>query len=87
VLFMPRQAADQASAVPMFSPFPNNGWVPDRPTGDDFIRSAGFCRPRHVGPETSLCAQWRRPPADYRVADLTNPILKPWAIEKDEEGQ
>ena len=42
---LPASAADQGSAVPMFSPFPNNGWVPDRPTGDDFIPVPGKPEP------------------------------------------
>src|ERR1700728_3056504 len=38
------EADGSAAAVPIFTPDSNAGWVPDRPTGDDFLpplRGAG----------------------------------------------
>src|SRR5215467_6422926 len=79
---MPASAADQSSAVPMFSPFPNSGWVPDRATGDDFIPVPGFASPVMSDPKHPYIPNGGGRQPTYRVADLTNPILKPWAIEK-----
>jgi hypothetical protein len=60
----------------------NTAWVPDRPTGDDFLPP-----PSGPGPVTSLKERpyvpngtGRQP--TYRIADLTSPILKPWVIER-----
>jgi len=62
------------------APDPNTAWVPDRPTGDDFLPP-----PSGPGPVMSETGRpyvpngvGRQP--TYRVADLDNPILKPWAI-------
>jgi hypothetical protein len=74
-------AADNRS-VPNFAPDAATAWVPDRPTGDDFL-------PPESGPGPVMSAKERpyvpngggRQPS-YRVADLSNPILKPWAVER-----
>jgi hypothetical protein len=79
---MPASAADAPGAAPMFSPFPNSGWVPDRPTGDDFIPVAGMPSPVMSDPKHPYVPNGGGRQPTYRVADLTNPILKPWAIEK-----
>ena len=79
----PVSAADGATAsVPMFSPFVNSGWVPDRPTGDDFIPVPGFPGPVMSDPKHPYVPNGGGRQPTYRIADLTNPILKPWAIEK-----
>jgi hypothetical protein len=66
----------------MFTPFPNSGWVPDRPTGDDFIPVPGMPSPVMSDPKHPYVPNGGGRQPTYRVADLTNPILKPWAIEK-----
>jgi hypothetical protein len=77
-------AAQQSSPVSIRSLTLNgNGaWVPDRPTGDDFL-------PPPSGPGPVMSQKDRpyvpngggRQPT-YRIADLSNPILKPWAIDQ-----
>jgi hypothetical protein len=77
----PPLAADDTS-VPNFTPDRGAAWVPDRPTGDDFL-------PPPSGPGPVMSVKDRpyvpnnvgRQPT-YRIADLTNPILKPWVIER-----
>jgi hypothetical protein len=71
-----------AASVPIFAPDGATAWVPDRPAGDDFLPPA-----RGPGPVISVKDRpyvpngvGRQP--TYRVADLVNPILKPWAIEQ-----
>jgi hypothetical protein len=55
-------------------------WVPDRPAGDDFLPP-----PEGPGPVRSDKAYAYNPldraqgQLTYRVADVTNPILQPWA--------
>jgi hypothetical protein len=79
---LPAAAAGQTSAIPMFTPFPNSGWVPDRPTGDDFIPVPGLPSPVMSDPKHPYVPNGGGRQPTYRVADLSNPILKPWAIEK-----
>ena len=75
-------AADHdGAAIPNFNPDGETGWTQDRPTSDDFLphdKSAG------PGPVESDPAHPYVPngagQSTYRVADLTNPILKPWVI-------
>ena len=76
--------AEEAPKVSIrnLGPDPNTAWVPDRPTGDDYL-------PPLSGPGPVMSEKGRpyvpngagRQPT-YRVADLSNPILKPWAIEQ-----
>jgi hypothetical protein len=68
--------------IPNFMGDRTTGWVPDRPTGDDFLPP-----PSGPGPVMSLKDRpyvpngtGRQP--TYRIADLTNPILTPWVIER-----
>jgi hypothetical protein len=77
----PALAADD-KPVPNFAPDRGTAWIPDRPTGDDFL-------PPTSGPGPVMSVK-NRPyvpngvgqQPTYRIADLTNPILKPWAIEQ-----
>jgi hypothetical protein len=75
----PTGARDANAPIPDLAPNDGTGWVPDRLAGDEFIApesGPGPVRsrqdhpyvPNHAGQST------------FRVADLSNPILKPWAI-------
>jgi hypothetical protein len=61
-------------------PDAKTAWVPDRPTGDDFLPPPGGPGPvmSEKGHPYVPNGGGRQP--TYRVADLSNPILKPWAI-------
>ena len=75
-----------ASAIPNFAPDDRTSWFPDRPTGDDYLPPASGPGP--------VMADRQHPytPNDegrntgvqptYRIADLSNPILQPWAREQ-----
>ena len=81
----PAGAADGPAAAtsPIFSPTPTSGWRPDRPTGDDFLAAPGAgARPVMSDPKHPYVPNGGGRQPTYRVADLTNPILKPWAVEK-----
>jgi hypothetical protein len=74
-------AATNAGASPNFAPDGNTAWVPDRPAGDDFLPPESG-----PGPVMSEKAHPYGPngqgQSTFRVADLSNPILKPWAVEQ-----
>jgi hypothetical protein len=68
--------------VPDFTGDRGTAWIPDRPTGDDFLPP-----PSGPGPVMSVKERPYVPNGigqqpTYRIADLTNPILKPWVIER-----
>ena len=74
-------AAGQGANVPVFGPDSTTAWIPARPAGDDFY-------PPDSGPGPVMSdkdhpyvpnGQGR---VSYRVADLSNPILQPWAAER-----
>jgi hypothetical protein len=74
-------AAGQSATTPIFGPNSDTAWVPARPAGDDFI-------PPDSGPGPVM-SQKDHPyvpngqgRVSYRVADLSNPILQPWAAER-----
>jgi hypothetical protein len=73
-------AQDSAAggSVPNFAPNGETGWVPNRPAGDEFL-------PPESGPGP-IRSEKDHPygpngqgQSTFRVADLSNPILKPWA--------
>jgi hypothetical protein len=71
-------AADTKKAVPRLG-FSNFGWFP---VSDDFAQPASGAGPVVSDPAHPYYNnQSGRQPTD-RVADLTSPILKPWAIER-----
>jgi len=69
------------------APDTETSWVPDRPTGDDFLP------PPNGGPGPVMSPKDRpyvpngngRQPT-YRIADTNNPILKPWVKEQMEKA-
>jgi hypothetical protein len=79
--------AAASDAAPVLGPIPNlspdggTGWVPDRLAGDDLLPPESG-----PGPVMSVKDHPYVPnnvgQSTYRVADLSNPILKPWAIEQ-----
>jgi hypothetical protein len=77
-------ATDDGLFVPRFSPDVATAWQVDHADGDDYIPPASGPRPVTFDPAHPFV------PTDptgstqptYRVADLTNPILKPWAVEQ-----
>jgi hypothetical protein len=80
---LPASAAEEKSAIPVFTPGPNGGWVPDRITGDDFLPApGGGPGPVMSDPKHPYVPNGGGRQSTYRVADLTNPILQPWAIAK-----
>jgi hypothetical protein len=75
--------APGAEAIPNFASDDSTSWFPDRPAGDDFLPPASG-----PGPVLSSSSHPYTPNDEgrntgiqptYRIADISNPILKPWA--------
>jgi hypothetical protein len=72
------QAANEAAKIPDFS-HSDTGWFP---ISDDFLPPTSGPGPVMSDPAHPYYSnQSGRQPTD-RVADVTNPILKPWAVER-----
>jgi len=75
------QSATTPSTIPNFMPDVQTSWYPDRPAGDDFLPPESGPGPVLADPAHPYVTNQAGQPT-YRVADLSNPILKPWAIEQ-----
>src|SRR5258708_213884 len=71
-----------AEGPPNFAPDNATAWVPGRPTGDDFLPPASGPGPVMSVKDHPYVPNGGGRQPTYRVADLTNPILQPWAIER-----
>jgi hypothetical protein len=80
------QTAPGADGIPNFAPDDRTSWYPDRPAGDDFLPPGSGPGPVQSDPAHPYTPndEGRNTGVQptYRIADLTNPILKPWAIEQ-----
>ena len=83
-LALPAQTAN--AQIPNFAPSPVTSWYPDREDGDNYLPPENG-----PGPVVSPLDYPYRPNGagddaasdpTYRIADLSNPILQPWAIEQ-----
>src|SRR5260221_539298 len=71
-----------AEAAPNFAPDRSTAWIPDRPTGDDFLPPLSGPGPVMSAKDHPYVPNGRGNQPTYRVADLSNPILRPSLIEK-----
>jgi len=76
------EATKNGAAIPNFAPTPTTAWTTNRPTMDDFIGPASGPGPVMSDPAHPYVPNGNGRQPTYRIADLTNPILKPWVIEK-----
>jgi len=80
--------AASAPAIPNFSPNDQVSWFPPGPFGDDFLPPEDGPGPVMSPPDHPYRPNDLDGRADaasnptYRIADLSNPILTPWAIAK-----
>jgi hypothetical protein len=61
-------------------------WVPDRPTGDDFLPPAKGPGPVMSPKDRPYVPNGNGRQPTYRIADTSNPILKPWVKEQMEKA-
>lgn len=72
-------AAKSSVSVPDFNPDGNTAWNQDRPASDDFLPPDQGPGPVRSDANHPHVNNGQGQPT-YRVADLTNPILKPWVV-------
>ena len=76
-----------AVTIRNLAPDVQTSWVPDRPTGDDFLPPTDGSPGPIMSPKDRPYVpngNGRQP--TYRIADTSNPILKPWAKEQMEKA-
>src|SRR5215470_10043569 len=80
--------AQQTSPVSIrnLTPHGNGAWVPDRPTGDDFLPPPSGAGPIMSPKDRPYVPNGTGRQPTYRIADTSNPILKPWAKEQMEKA-
>jgi hypothetical protein len=61
-------------------------WVTDRPTGDDFLAPPSGPGPVMSPKNRPYVPNGNGNQPTYRIADTSNPILKPWAVEQMEKA-
>src|SRR5215472_14069982 len=66
-----------APAIPNFNPDGGTAWTADRPASDDFLPPDSGPGPVLSDPKHPYTPNGQGQPT-YRIADLTNPILKDW---------
>jgi hypothetical protein len=80
----PVAAAGDRSFVPHFAPDVTTAWQVNHPDGDDYIAPKSGPKPVSYDPAHPFVptdpASTTQP--TYRIADLSNPILQPWAREE-----
>jgi hypothetical protein len=74
-------AAQDKTPIPNFAPDANTAWTSDRPQSDDFLPPPSGPGPVLSDPAHPYVPNGQGQPT-YRVADLTNPTLKPWVVER-----
>jgi hypothetical protein len=75
-----------SAEIPDFTGNAGTAWVPDRPTGDDFLPPPSGPGPVMSPKDRPYVPNGAGQQPQYRIADLTNPILMPWAIERMRKG-
>jgi hypothetical protein len=75
------EAPASQGAIPNFAPDSNTSWALDQ-TIDDLLPPPSGAGPIASDPAHPYIANFRGAQPTYRVADLSNPILQPWAREQ-----
>jgi hypothetical protein len=73
--------AAETTAIPNFGPDASTSWASDRPKSDDFLPPPSGPGPVLSDPKHPYVPNGQGQ-STYRIADLTNPILKPWVVEQ-----
>src|ERR1700692_833617 len=76
------QGATHESAAPDFALDSSMSWVPDRINGDDFLPPPSGPGPVMAEKDHPYIPNNPDTQPTYRIADLSNPILKPWVVER-----
>jgi len=68
------------------APDTTTAWVPDRPTGDDYLPPKSGAGPVMSPKERPYVPNGTGAQPTYRIADTSNPILQDWAKKQMEEA-
>ena len=74
------------ASIRNLAPDTMTSWVPDRPTGDDFLPPVSGPGPIMSPKDRPYVPNGNGRQPTYRIADTSNPILKPWAKEQMEKA-
>lgn len=74
--------SQNSAPIPNFAPDGITGWIMDRSVTDDFKPPASGPGPVTFDKAHPYVPNGRAEPASFRIADVTNPNLKPWAVEQ-----
>jgi len=77
---LPVQGAQNNAAIPNFSTDSSTGWL--KPPGDEFIQPESGPGPVKADSSHPYISNAIANQETVKIADLSNPILQPWAIEK-----
>jgi hypothetical protein len=77
---IPVQGAQINAAIPNFSPDSATGWL--KPPGDEFIQPESGPGPVKADSAHPYISNAIADQETVKIADLSNPILQPWAVEK-----
>jgi len=69
-----------AEVIPNFAPDNLTGWL--KPPGDEFIQPASGPGPVRSDPSRPYVSNAVARQETVKIADLTNPILQPWVVQK-----
>jgi hypothetical protein len=72
--------AAQKQSIPNFAPDSTTGWL--KPPGDEFIPPESGPGPVRADPTHPYVSNALAPQETVKIADLSNPILKPWVAEQ-----
>src|SRR5206468_7877673 len=75
-------ASAQSENIPQFAPDNITSWTLERPAQDDFLPPPSGQGPVTSEPGHPYIPNGAGKQQTNRIADLTNPILKPWVIEQ-----
>jgi hypothetical protein len=77
---IPVAAAQTSIKIPNFAPDSATGWL--KPPGDEFIQPESGPGPVKADPAHPYFSNAIAAQETVKIADLSNPILQPWVIEK-----
>src|SRR5205085_6655692 len=77
---IPAHGRQSAANIPNFAPDSSTGWL--KPPGDEFIQPESGPGPVKADPAHPYFSNAIVAQETPKIADLRNPILQPWAVEK-----
>ena len=72
--------AAETAKIPNFAPDAATGWL--KPPGDEFIQPDSGPGPVKSDPARPYVSNALAPQETVKIADLSNPILRPWVVEQ-----